>query len=225
MAKRWGCIALASFACLFYRWHPEMFQQSIALIHHGDAAVLADFLQGFGLWGIIVTIALFVVMTFTIVFPFILLSAATGIVYGIFWGIVISWLGEVIGAIIMFIFIRYCLSGFVEKWLKKRNYSRQIAGCGGGNAFKALLIARLLPPAPSGIITAVSAVSRISWRDFLLATVIGKLPPVIFKVMVGHDIAFAGQNRFRLIAVSVFVVVMYSALWFYRQSRQKAAAR
>jgi uncharacterized membrane protein YdjX (TVP38/TMEM64 family) len=108
MTKRWGCIALASFVCLFYLWHPELFQQSIALIRHGDAAVLADFLRGFGLWGVIVTIALFVVMTFTIVFPFILLSGAAGIVYGIFWGIVISWLGEVIGAIIMFIFIRCC---------------------------------------------------------------------------------------------------------------------
>jgi len=82
-----------------------------------------------------------------------------------------------------------------------------------------LLIARLLPLAPSGIITAVAAISRMSFKDFFLATIIGKLPPVIIKVFIGHDIVFAGENLVRLLLVVLLVIVVYIGLWWYKRNK------
>jgi uncharacterized membrane protein YdjX (TVP38/TMEM64 family) len=84
-----------------------------------------------------------------------------------------------------------------------------------------LLIARLLPLAPSGIITAVAAISRINFKDFLLATVIGKLPPVIIKVLIGHDIVFAGDNILRLLSLVLVVFGVYIGLWWCERHKEQ----
>jgi uncharacterized membrane protein YdjX (TVP38/TMEM64 family) len=219
MNKLWGWLGIITVVGLTYLWQPELFQEAYGIIKHGDIAALADYLRSFGGWSVVITLALFVVMTFTIVFPFMILSGAAGIVYGLFWGIVISWSGEVIGALVMFIFARCFFRQVVEGWITKSKYLKQVDDYSAANGFKALLIARLLPLAPSGIITAVAAISRMSFRDFFLATIIGKLPPVVIKVLLGHDIVFAGENMTRLIVVAVLVVGVYLALWRYRRSK------
>lgn len=220
MKKIWGWGIIVVVSSLFYLWNPDFFQHSYSIIRHGDIAALAEYLRSFGLWGIVVTISLFIVMTFTIVFPFMILSGAAGIVYGLFWGTMISWTGEVVGAIVMFIFARYFFRTMVEGWIENSAYLRQVDEYSKANGFKALLVARLLPLAPSGIITAVAAISKISFRDFLLATVIGKLPPVIIKVLLGHDLVFAGENMVRLIGVILLVIIVYAVLWWYKRSRR-----
>ena len=220
MNKLWGWIFIALFTSLLYWWQPEFFQHAYSIIEHGDIAGLAEYLRSFGLWSIAVTIALFVVMTFTIVLPFMILSGAAGIMYGLFWGTVISWIGEVIGAVFMFIFVRYFFRHAVAQWISKSPYLKQVDDYSEENGFKALLVARLLPLAPSGIITAVAAISRIRFKDFFLATFLGKLPPVVIKVILGHDLVFAGENMFRLTIIILLVVGVYLGLWWRKRSQK-----
>ncbi len=223
MNKLWGWLAISISAALLYIWQPEFFQTAYGMIQQGDIAGLADYLRSFGGWSVGITLALFVIMTFTIVFPFMILSGAAGIMYGLFWGTVISWTGEVLGAVVMFLVGRYFFRKAVAGWIAKSPYLQQVDDYSADNGFKALLIARLLPLAPSGIITAVAAISRMGFRDFFLATLIGKLPPVVIKVLLGHDLAFAGENMTRLIVVVTLVVVIYAILWWHKRNRQNTA--
>ena len=52
----------------------------------------------------------------------------------------------------------------------------------------------------------------------MLATVIGKLPPVVLKVLIGHDLAFANENMTRLILLCLLVVVVYAGLWWQKKN-------
>lgn len=220
MNKILGWLAIIAIIALTYMWQPEFFHHAYGIIEKGDIAALAEYLRSFGTASILVTIILFVVMTFTIVFPFMILSGAAGIVYGLFWGTIISWSGEVIGALFMFVFARYFFRHTVEGWISKSRYLKQVDDYSAANGFKALLFARLLPLAPSGIITAVAAISRISFKDFFLATIIGKLPPVVVKVLMGHDIVFAGENMTRLIIITLLVVGVYVGLWWHKRRKK-----
>ncbi|WP_235334190.1 TVP38/TMEM64 family protein [Pelosinus fermentans] len=219
MIRFFGWLFIIVLFGAIYLWQPEFFQHSYSILKHGDIIALAEYLRSFGPWSILITILLFIIMTFTIVFPFMILSGASGIMYGLFWGTVISWGGEVIGAICMFIFARYFFRQLVAGWIANSRYLQQVDDYSATNGFKALLIARLLPLAPSGIITAVAAISRMSFKDFFLATIIGKLPPVIIKVLIGHDIVFAGENLTRLLLVILLVIVVYVGLWWYKRNK------
>ena len=92
---------------MMYLWQPEFFQHTYNILKDGDIIALSDYLRSFGAWSIVATLLLFILVTFTVVFPFMILYGAAGSIYGLFWGIVISWLGEVMGAVAMFIFARY----------------------------------------------------------------------------------------------------------------------
>lgn len=221
MVRFFGWLFIIFLFGAMYLWQPDFFQHSYSIIKHGDIIALAEYLRSFGPWSVIITIILFVIMTFTIVFPFMILSGASGIIYGLFWGTLISWSGEVIGAVFMFIFARYFFRQSVAGWITKSIYLKQVDDYSAANGFKALLIARLLPLAPSGIITAVAAVSRISFKDFFWATVVGKLPPVIIKVLIGHDIVFAGENMVRLLVIVLLVISVYIGLWWYKRLRSQ----
>jgi uncharacterized membrane protein YdjX (TVP38/TMEM64 family) len=221
MVRFFGWLFIIFLFGVMYLWQPDFFQHSYSIIKHGDIIALAEYLRSFGSWSVIITIILFIIMTFTIVFPFMILSGASGIIYGLFWGTLISWSGEVIGAIFMFIFARYFFRQSIVGWIAKSRYLKQVDDYSAANGFKALLIARLLPLAPSGIITAVAAISRISFKDFFSATVIGKLPPVIIKVLIGHDIVFAGENMLRLLVVILAVLGVYIGLWWYKRHKEQ----
>ena len=145
MAKLWGWVFIIIASWLMYLWQPEFFQHAYTIIEHGDIIALAEYLRSFGPWSIVVTLVLFIVMTFTIVFPFMILSGAAGIMYGLFWGVIISWIGEVLGAVFMFVFARYFFRSFIAAWLRKSTYLQQADDYSAANGFKALLIARLLP--------------------------------------------------------------------------------
>jgi len=217
MSRLCGWLLLITTCALLYLWQPEFFCQAYGIIERGDISALAEYLRAFGGWAIAVTLVLFVLMTFTIVFPFMILSGAAGIVFGLAEGMIISWAGEVIGAFFMFVFARYFFRSVAERWIAKSPYLKQVDDYSAANGFKALLIARLLPLAPSGIITAVAAISKISFRDFFLATLIGKFPPVIIKVLLGHDLVFAAENTGRLITVVILVAGVYGALWWRKR--------
>lgn len=222
MNKLLNWLFILVFLLLLYLWQPEFFNNVYSIIKHGDIAALADYLRSFGNLTIAAIIALFVIMTFTIVFPFMILSGATGIIYGLFWGTLISWLGEVTGAIVMYVFARYFFRNAVEGWISKSPYLKQVDDYSAENGFKVLLIARLLPLAPSGIITAVAAISKMSFKDFFWATFLGKLPPVVIKVILGHDLVFASENMTRLILVVVLVILIYvGLLWRKRTSGEQ----
>ena len=224
MKKLFAWIAIITFSWLLYLWQPDFFNHVYSIIKHGDIFALAEYLRSFGSWTIVAIIALFIIMTFTIVFPFMILSGAAGIIYGLFWGTIISWVGEVVGALIMYVFARYLFRSAVKGWIKNSPYLKQVDDYSAANGFKVLLIARLLPLAPSGIITAIAAISRMSFRDFFLATLVGKLPPVIIKVMLGHDLVFASENMTRLVLIIILVLVVYLFLW-WKKRRNKSKKR
>ena len=205
---------------LTYFLAPDFCNNMFVFISSGDIEGLSQYIRSFGNLAVMIVISLFVVMTFTIAFPFMILSGATAIIYGIFLGTIISWIGEVIGAIFMFYFARYFFRSFAEQKIAKSSYLKQVDDYSSKNGFKILLIARLLPLAPSGIITAIAAISKISFRDFMWATILGKLPPVIIKVLIGHDIVYASDNMMRLIAIVSVVVLIYVYVWWRKKQNK-----
>ena len=220
MSKICGWLAILATIALTYFLAPNFCNNIFNIISSGDIAALSEYIKSFGHLSVLIIILLFVVMTFTVVFPFMILSGATAIIYGIFWGTAISWTGEVIGAIFMFFFARYFFRSFVEKKIANSSYLKQVDDYSSKKGFKILLIARLLPLAPSGIITAIAAISKISFRDFLWATILGKLPPVIIKVLLGHDLVYASDNMMRLIAVIAAVVLIYAYVWWRKRQNK-----
>jgi uncharacterized membrane protein YdjX (TVP38/TMEM64 family) len=147
---------------------------------------ITAFIRSTGPWGVGTSIGLLVIHSF-VPFPAELVAIANGMVYGVVWGTVITWVGAMLGAYLAFGLTRALGRPFVEKMLNRGRrvaMDEWIARHGAG----ALLFSRFLPVIAFNLINYAAGLTRISWWTFTWATGLGILPVTVLMVMLGDKI-------------------------------------
>lgn len=207
---------LAAGAALLHWLDPSVYPKLGYLLTSGDIDSIVELLRSYGMWAMVVSVVVDILINVLGFLPSIFISTANGVVFGLIPGVIISWLAECIGVIISFWLMRSFLRQYAERLISNSTYLKKIDEFSGENGFKMMLIARSLPYFPSGIITAVGAVSSIRFRDYVLATLVGKLPAVALEVVVGHDLVNYEQNLLRLSIVVSTAIVIYGVVWWWQ---------
>lgn len=193
---------------------PGFYEDMLDLLGTGDVQHIADVLQSYGAWAIIISFIFDVIINIAGFLPSIFFSTANGLIFGIVPGIIISWLAETVGVIISFMLMRYILRDSAEKLIQKSQFLLKVDDFSSSNGLAVMLFARTIPYFPSGIITALGAISRISLRDYAIANLIGKFPSTALEVMVGHDAVMLHQHLDRLTIIIVVATIIYILAWF-----------
>lgn len=206
---------------LIHWLNPDLYPKLGYLLTSGNIDTIAETLRSYGMWAVVISMLIDILINVLGFLPSIFISTANGVVFGVGIGIVISWLAESIGVIISFWLMRCVLRQSAERLIAKSKYLQKMDEFSGANGFKMMLIARSMPYFPSGIITALGAVSSIRFRDYALATLIGKFPAVALEVVVGYDLVNYEQNMARLSVVLVLALLLYLGLWWWRQRQSQ----
>lgn len=193
------------------------FSRILTLAINGDVQGLAEYLRSFGACAMVISFVLDVLINAGSIFPSIFLSTANGLIFGLPLGILISWLAETTGVVISFLLMRFLFRNTAEKIIAKSDSLKHIDEASGKHGLEWMAFARALPYFPSGILTAVGAVSSISIRDYIIANLIGKFPSTALEVVIGHDIVNFQQNSERLGILIVVVAVIFFAYSRYRK--------
>lgn len=215
-------IASISAVAGLYVSDPELFIRLWLLVTSGDIEKLTEFIRSYGVWAMGISFLLDVFINITGFLPSIFLSTANGLLFGLGPGIIISWLAETTGVIISFILMRTLLRRYAETAIKQSRYLKKVDEVSGKNGFKVMLAIRAMPYLPSGIVTALGAVSSISLWDYFLANLIGKFPSTALEVLIGHDAVNYEKNMGRLGLMIVAVALVYFGVWWRNRRRQAA---
>jgi uncharacterized membrane protein YdjX (TVP38/TMEM64 family) len=201
---------------------PEVTHNLWLLTKGGSIDETVAYLRSFGPWAIFISFALDVLINALGFLPSIFLSTANGVIFGLPIGITISWLAETLGVVINFVILRYFLRSSAEKLIIKSNNLRRLDEMSSKNGLTAMAMARTLPYFPSGILTSLGAVSRMSFRDYVIANLIGKFPSTALEVVVGHDIVNFQQHMKRLAILMTVVIIVYGFM-IYHHHKKKAS--
>jgi len=203
-------VIVAGFAlALGYLVRPELVKTILHLLLSGNITAGIEFIRSFGPYAMLVSFGLIVLINSVAVLPNIFFLAANGIVFGVVEGTLLSWLAECTGTTISFLLIRYLVWDYVHKLVVCEKNLRKIDQLSGEKGFRIMLIARAIPYMPSGLITALGALSSIRFKDYVLATLIGKLPSVWLEVTLGHDLLTYRQHSLRLAVLALISAVAY----------------
>ena len=186
----------------------------------GNMEKTVAFLASYVVWAIVVSFFLDVFINALGFLPSIFLSTANGLIFGLPLGILISWTAESVGVIISFIILRYFLRESADRIIEKSNSLKRIDEMSGKNGLAAMAIARTMPYFPSGILTALGAVSKMSIKDYCIATFIGKFPSTALEVLVGHDAVNFRQHTDRLTIIVTFIACGYG-YYFWRKYKSE----
>ena len=185
-------------------------EKTFTLAISGNVSELAAYLRSFGSWAVAISFFIDVLINSGSVFPSIFMSTANGLIFGLPLGILISWLAETTGVVISFLLMRFFFRNSAEGIIKKAHRLQDIDNASAKNGIYWMTFARALPYFPSGILTAVGAVSRMSIKDYVIANLIGKFPSTALEVIIGHDVV-----NLRAHSVRLTVLVLVAALAFY----------
>ena len=208
---------------LVYVLVPGFYDDMWELILSGDVQRMAEVLQSYGPWAMVISFVLDVLINALGFLPSIFFSTANGLLFGVVPGIIISWLAETVGVVLSFMIMRYILRDTAHKVIEKSEFLLKVDDFSGKNGLVMMLFARSIPYFPSGIITALGAISQISLRDYIIANLIGKFPSTALEVIVGHDTVLLQDNLGRLAVVVLVATVIYFLLWkgYQRWAKQR----
>ncbi|MFK7691964.1 TVP38/TMEM64 family protein [Paenibacillus sp. HJGM_3] len=186
-----------------------------------DLANTAEWLRNFGMWAVLVSLLLNILISVLGVVPSVFLSGANAVVFGLVPGFFVSLAGEILGAGVSFILYRFGLRKALSsetswKWLQRLNEENR------AKQLVIILLARLTPLMPSGLVTVVAALSTMRFVDFMLASLVGKAPSIALETLIGHDLIELKSNYPRLLVSFAFVIVV---LLLLRSKKTKASRR
>ncbi len=175
------------------------------------------FIRELGAWGVAASIALMVLHSF-VPFPAELIAFANGMVYGPFWGTVITWIGAMLGAVVAFGLARIAGRPLVERIVESRHLEGLDQRIAAGSV-PVLLLVRLLPLVSFNFVNYGAGLTRVPLWTFLWTTGVGILPPIFAMVVMGDHLEHITGWMWGAILVAL---IGSFALWWALRGRSRA---
>lgn len=158
-----------------------------------DADHISTFLSAYAqsIWGPPFAIAAFVVGGL-VVFPVLVLIAATAAALGPWLGFVTAMAGVLLSAFILFAIGRVLGRERLQHLLGRRAARIQERIVGKG--VLAVVVIRMIPIAPFSLVNVVAGASTLPLRDFLVGTLLGMMPGILAMAVLGAQIADLARN-------------------------------
>lgn len=166
---------LAIVACAAIVWLPQANEAVIALLNWVDSL---------GPWGPALFVIIYI-LGCVLFLPGSLLTIGAGFLFGLLVGTITVSIGSTLGAGAAFLLSRTVL----RKWVGERIVSmprfRALDEAVGREGFKVVLLTRLSPLFPFNLLNFMFGITKVSFRDYVLASWIGMLPGAVLYVYIG----------------------------------------
>lgn len=144
-------------------------------------------LQELGVWGALIWAGVYVLAAVLLI-PGSLLTLGAGFAFGIVTGIAVVSIGSTLGAAAAFLVGRTLARGWIEAKVAGNPKFRAIDQAIGEQGFKMVLFLRLSPVFPFNLLNYALGLTRVSFRDYVLASWIGMLPATLVYVYLGSAV-------------------------------------
>lgn len=196
---------------------PDFLPELFTLLASGDIPATVEYIRSFG-EGAIVFAFLLTLFTNALGFPpAVIFSTANVILFGIVPGIILSCIAETVGVTVAFVLMRFYLREAAEKVIAKSPFLAKVDQYSGTKGFIIMLIGRMVPYLPSAVMNAVGALSSIRFRDYVLASLVGKFPSTGIEAIIGHDLIMQQEDNTRLIIVVICAGILIFAAIRYEK--------
>ena len=199
---------------------PEFLPEVIDLLSRGDIVETAEYIKSYGSLAVVFSFLLTLFVNAIGFPPAIIFSTANTLIFGIVPGIVLSVVAETVGVTISFVLLRFFFRDTAKKVIAKSKRLSSIDKYSSKKGFTVMLIARMVPYLPSGLLNAAGALSAMSLADYFLASLVGKFPSTGIEAIIGHDAILQEEDFTRIIVVVIFAIALIAWAWWYQKKHQ-----
>jgi uncharacterized membrane protein YdjX (TVP38/TMEM64 family) len=193
--------------------------RALGILGRGDIAGLKDYILSFGVWAPVASCFLMVLQALVAPVPSFLITFANGLAFGVFWGWMLSLFGHVLAAAVCFGISRALGRGPVEVLVGRvglESADRWFARWG----VYAVFAGRLVPGVAFDAISYAAGLTRMGFRNFMVATTLGIFPQTFLYSYLGRQ-APRYVGLFLVTSGLVILGVAAVAVVRYRRERRR----
>ena len=155
-----------------------------------------DAIARLGPWGPVLFIAVYVLACVFFI-PGSVLTLGAGAVFGVVWGSVYVSVGATLGATAAFLVGRYFARDWVAKKIEGNASFAAIDRAVADEGWKIVGLTRLSPVFPFTLLNYAFGLTRVTLRDYVLASWIGMMPGTVMYVYLGSlaQVGASGQKK------------------------------
>ena len=158
---------------------------------------------------ILISLGLSVVVAVIGVLPSFFITAANILFFGFWNGLLLSLLGEALGAVVAFWLYRKGFKKSAMKAFDKYPRLKRLTDTTGRQAFMLVIGLRLLPFVPSGLVTFAAAIGSMALWSFSIASTVGKIPALFMEAYAVYEVTrFGWQGKLILCLAAVAILYM-----------------
>ncbi len=205
-------LSLAVFLALFFSVHHH-FQETCVILTGESLKEIKELILSWGVAAPLMSIILMTMQAVIAPLPAFLITATNGLVFGVFWGVIISWIGAMCGALVSFMMSRMFYKSFSKKILSHKKGIEYVERLESKYGFRVILTTRLLPFVSFDFISYAAGLSTIKVRSFVVATGIGMLPATIVYTIFGFEMEKLKEYSDSLFTFSLLAIVVLLMIW------------
>lgn len=172
-----------------------------------DTERFKGWIEGFGLWGIIVFVVIRVVQTIFKFIPTEPIEIGAGLVWGWFGGFALCLLGNIIGSVIILIMTQRIGTRILKIFHLENKLQSMRFLQDREKRNRLLFIFYLVPGTPKDTMTYFVGLTDINWTEFLILSSIARIPAIVSSTICGD---FLGANNFKVAAIVFIVTALLS---------------
>ncbi len=193
------------FGAYFYI-HPFRNFVNDALANIKNPEELNNFIKSYGVFAPFIIFLLTLLQAFITIIPLFIVMMASAVVFGLFWGVIISLASQIVAGYIAFKLTKYFGRPFVERFIKYEklaglDYFVQSYGKWG------VLVARIFPLGSFDLVNFAAGLLNVKDRDFIIGTAVGAVPATLFYGIIGANLlAFESASLYTYLSLAILTV-------------------
>ena len=160
--------------------------RALGILGRGDIAGLRDYILSFGFWAPVASCFLMVLQALAAPVPSFLITFANGLAFGVFWGWMLSLFGHVLAAAVCFGISRSLGRVPVEVLVGRAGLQSADLWFDRWGMY-AVFAGRLVPGVAFDVISYAAGLTRMRFRNFMIATALGIFPQTFLYSYLGRQ--------------------------------------
>lgn len=188
---------------------------------------LQSMLEDLGPMAALGYIALFAILP-AFFFPVAVLALAGGLLFGLVWGSIYTFLGAIINCGLMFLLARYIGREKIRAMIQRKlpvQWQKRLDGLGGKEGALLLIILRLIPAVPYNLINYAFGLTEMKLSAYLLFSAVGIIPGTLAFINIGDKALDPASPDFWIAIGLLMALLVITALLgkkFYPKEKEHA---
>lgn len=175
----------------------------------GISNFIMNFVNGLGIYGIILSCLLILVESIIPVLPLAVFITFNFLNFGSLFGFILSWVFTVFGCILSYFIFKKGFGNKFSNLTKDKDKLNNLLFKFNNINMSELVVIVAIPFAPAFLLNIAAGLSNMDFKKFLVAILIGKLSIVYFWGYIGTSLIESFSNPIIILKIIIIMVIVY----------------